>query len=94
MMPFTFYKVMNRAMCTLNSLWHNLNKCSTNVKQNACLTIVRPFLKCAACVWDPYQEYLIYDLEKIQQHAARWVLSDYKYYSSVITACDRYAKNS
>ena len=33
-------------------------------------------LEYAACVWDPYQEYL-YDLEKIQQRAARWVLSDY-----------------
>ena len=35
-------------------------------------------------VWDPYQEYLKYDLEKIQRRAARWVLSNYNYnYSSV-----------
>ena len=47
-------------------LWRNLSKCSINVKENAYLTIVRPLLEHAACVWDPYQEYLIYDLEKFK----------------------------
>jgi len=37
----------------------------------------------AACAWDPHQGYLIYDLEKIQRRAARWVLSDYNHCSSV-----------
>ena len=77
-----------QAMCikanrSLNFLQPNLSKCSSNVKQNAYITIIRPLLEYAACVWDPYHEYLIYDIEKIQRHAARWVLSDFSWYSSV-----------
>ena len=68
----------NKAKKSLNFLRRNLSKCSINVKENAYLTIVRPLLEYAACVWDPYQEYLLYDLEKIQRRAARWVLSNYK----------------
>ena len=75
--------ICNKANKSLNFLRRNLSKCSINVKENAYLTIVRPLLEYAACVWDPYQEYLIYDLEKIQRRAARWVLSNYNYYSSV-----------
>ena len=76
-----------QAMCikanrSLNFLRRNLSKCSSNVKQNAYITIIRPLLEYAACVWDPYHEYLIYDIEKIQRHAARWVLSDFGWYST------------
>ena len=75
----------SKANRSLNFLRRNLSKCSsdTDIKENAYLTIVRPTLEYAACVWDPHQEYLIYDIEKIQRRAARWVLSDYSYYSSV-----------
>ena len=59
--------ICNKANKSLNFLRRNLSKCSINVKENAYLTIVRPLLEYAACVWDPYQEYLIYDLEKIQR---------------------------
>ena len=34
-------------------------------------------------IWDPHQEYLIYEIQKIQRWAARWALSDYNHYSSV-----------
>ena len=76
----------SKANRSLNFLRRNLSKCSsdTDIKENAYLTIVRPTLEYAACVWDPYQEYLIqYNIEKIKCCAARWVLSDYSYYSSV-----------
>ena len=58
-----------QAMCikanrSLNFLRRNLSKCSSNVKQNAYITIIRPLLEYAACVWDPYHEYLIYDRKK------------------------------
>ena len=51
-----------QAMCikanrSLNFLQQNLSKCSSNVKQNAYITIIRPLLEYAACVWDPYHEY-------------------------------------
>ena len=61
-----------KAMCikanrSLNFLRHNLSKCSSNVKQNAYITIIwHCYIEYAACVWDPYHEYLIYDIEKIQ----------------------------
>ena len=51
--------------------------------KSAYLTILRPLLEYAAYVWDPYQEYLVYNIEKVQRCFARWVLSDYKCYSSV-----------
>ena len=44
---------------------------------------VGPLLEYAACIWDPYQEYLICEIEKIQRRDARWELSDYNCYSSV-----------
>ena len=37
----------------------------------------------AASVWDPHQQYLINNIEKIHRRAARWVLSDYQQQSSV-----------
>ena len=57
--------------------------CSKEVKETAYLTLVRPCLEYASSVWDPYQLYLISNIEKIQRRAARWTLSDYNRYSSV-----------
>ena len=37
----------------------------------------------AASVWDPHQQYLIDNIEKIQRRVARWVLSDHRQQSSV-----------
>ena len=47
------------------------------------LTLVRPIMEYAVCVWDPYQKYLTDNIEKIQRRAARWVLSNYRQQSSV-----------
>ena len=62
---------------SLNFLHRNLSKCSRDVKENAYITITRPTLEYAACTWDPYQEYLVYDTEKIQRCTARWILFDH-----------------
>ena len=51
--------------------------CTKEVKETAFLTLVRPCLEYASSVWDLYQLYLIYDIEKIQRRAARWTLSDF-----------------
>ena len=58
--PFLF----NKENKSQNLLRRNLSKCSINVKENSYLTIVRPLLEYVACVWDPYQEYLIYNTLK------------------------------
>lgn len=75
--------ICQKANKTLNFIRRNLYKCDGSVKASAYLTIVRPLLEYAACVWDPHQVYLIHDIEKVQRRAARWVLSDYNYNSSV-----------
>ena len=75
--------VCNKASKALNLIRRNLSKCSTEVKSTAYLTLVRPIMEYAACVWDPYQKYLTDNIEKIQRQAARWVLSDYRQQSSV-----------
>ena len=58
------------AMCkkTNKSLNFILNKCHQDVKINSYLTIVRPYLNTQhVAIWDPHQECLIYEIEKIQR---------------------------
>ena len=47
--------------------------------------MVRPVMEYACVVWDPHYQTQVSMLEKVQRHAARWVLSDYSYHSSVTT---------
>ena len=75
--------IVLKASRTLNFIKRNLYMCSKEVKETAYLTLVRPCLEYASSVWDPYQLYLISNIEKIQRRAARWTLSDYNRYSSV-----------
>ena len=67
----------------LNFLKHHLSRCSSHVKASAYLLMVRPVMEYASVVWDPYYQTQISILEKVQRRAARWVLSDYSYHSSV-----------
>ena len=45
--------------------------------------MVRPIMEYASAVWDPFYVKDIQQLEKVQRRAARWVLNDYRYTSSV-----------
>ena len=45
--------------------------------------MVRPIIGYASAVWDPFYVKDIQQLEKVQRRAARWVLNDYRYTSSV-----------
>ena len=69
--------VCNKASKALNFVRRNLSKCSTEVKSTTYLSLVRPIMEYAACVWDQYQKYLTKYIEKIQGRAARWVLSEH-----------------
>ena len=51
--------------------------CSKEVKETACTTHVRPCLEYASGIWDPYQLYLICDIDIIQRRVARWTFLDY-----------------
>ena len=81
--------IVTKASRTLNFLKRNLNKCSSQVKESAYLTMVRPQLEYASNVWDPHQVGNIMELEKVQQRVARWVLNDYGRLSSVISMLDQ-----
>ena len=67
----------------LNFAERILHQCTSSVKETAYITLVRPLLEYASAVWDPYQQYLINNIEMIQRRVARWVKQDYRLTSSV-----------
>ena len=75
--------IVSKAAKVLNFLKRNLHKCSTSTKATAYVSLVRPILKYASSVWDPYQYNKIYIIDRIQRRAARWSLCNYDRYSSV-----------
>jgi len=77
--------ITNRATKMLNFIKRNLGKCTNQVKSKAYTSFICPILEYATQVWDPYQKTLIHKIEIIQRRAARWVYSNYDYYSSVST---------
>ena len=64
----------------LDFIKRNLSKCSYAIKSTAYTTLVRPILEYATEVWDPHHKFLI---KMVQRRAARWVLSDYRFQSSI-----------
>ena len=63
--------VVHKASKTLNLIKQGLHMCSKEVKETAYLTLIRKCLEYALGVWDPYQLYLISDIEKTQRRSAR-----------------------
>ena len=75
--------IISKASCVLNLIRRNLSKCSKEIKNITCLSLVRPILEYSSAVWDPHTATDVLSLEKIQRRAARWVMSDYGRTSSV-----------
>jgi len=80
--------VVNKATKLLSFTKRTLYKCNGNVKEAAYNTLVRPLLEYASITWDPYQQYLIESIERIQCRASRWVTGNYRMMSSVSHALD------
>ena len=54
---------------------------------------MRPILEYASVIWDSYQQYLIDNIEMVQQRAVRWVKQNYRLISNVsdislVNLCD------
>jgi len=74
---------INKATKVLNLIKGTPHNCTKEVKEAAYLTLVRPVLEYVAIVWDPHQKYLVESIEKVQRRAARWVIGNYHWSSSV-----------
>ena len=72
-----------KASKVLNFIKRNSSNCSSETKASAYLSLVRPIMEYASCVWDPHEIVNIQALEKVHWRTARWVLSEYGRHSSV-----------
>ena len=65
-------EIINKASKSLNFAKRILHQCTSSAKETTYLhiTLVRPTLEYASAVWDPYQQYLINNIEMIQRRAA------------------------
>ena len=67
----------------------NLKGCTTKVKSKVYETCIRPQIEYASVVWGPMKRIgaqrcvVEENIERVQKRAARWVLSDYNFRSSV-----------
>ena len=60
----------------INSLAIKASKVLNFVKHNSYLSLVRPIMEYASCVWDPNEIVNNQALVKVQRRGARWILSD------------------
>ena len=65
-----------------------IKRISYTIKSTAYTTLVRPIFEYVTEVWDPHHKFLIHKVEMVQRCAARWVLSDYSFQSSVTAMID------
>ena len=67
----------------LGFLRRNLRVENITAKQQAFKMLIRPTLEYASTIWDPHHSTQVKQLEMIQRRAARFVVGDYRYTSSV-----------
>ena len=76
---------------SLGFVKRNVTTSSTNAKQTAYKSLVRPQMEYAASIWDPHFQQHQYNLEMVQRRAARWVCSEYDRQKSVTTMLQKLA---
>ena len=76
-------KVTRKGNTTLGFLRRNIKTSSLHTKELAYKTLVRPLLEYSATVWDPYQKFLIHNIEMVQHRAVRFILQKYQRRASV-----------
>lgn len=75
--------VCSQASRTLRLIQRTLGSSPKDVKAAAFNTLVLPQLEYAAMLWDPYQAFLVDNLQMVQRRAARFVLNRYSFDDSV-----------
>ena len=75
--------ITSSAHNTLSFLSRNIRTKNSQIREVAYKTLVRPQVEYASTLWSPHTQLGIQKVEKVQRRAARWVSSDYSYYSSV-----------
>ena len=72
-----------KANTVLSFIRQNLHTQLIHVKSQAYRMYIRPILEYSSIVWTPYTKRNIDKLKAIQRQAARYVMDDYRYNSSV-----------
>ena len=75
--------VTAKAKNTLRFIKRNVKTENKKVKELAYKTYVRPQVEYCSTIWHPWQHYLIHKIEMVQRQAARYIMNDYSYTSSV-----------
>ena len=76
-------KIVSKANSMIGFLRRNLGSAPRKVKIQAFKSLVRPHLEYCSSVWDPHTKVNIKKIEAVQRRAARFIMNDYKWESSV-----------
>ena len=71
-------RVTGKATKTLNFVRRNVRVPSENIRTKAYQALVRPTLDYCCTVWDPYDKNDIFQLERVQRSAVRYVCREYR----------------
>ena len=72
--------ITSKASSVLGFLQRNFKNCPINTKVSLYKSMVLPILEYGCTIWDPFTTK---DIEKIQRRAARFILNDYSWNTSV-----------
>ena len=75
--------ITSKASSVLGFLQRNFKKCPINTKVSLYKSMVLPILEYGCAIWDPFTAKDIDNIEKIQRRAARFILNDYSWNTSV-----------
>ena len=78
------WKEQHKAVCKkaynlLAFFKRNLSSCPQQVKTKCCNTLLKPVLEYRSCVWDPYHQTQVKEIEKVHKNAARFATNNHSY---------------
>ena len=75
--------IISKANAANAFLKHNLSGCSSKVKKNGYLSMVRPILEYASIVWSPHTQCDIHKTEMVQCRAVRSIFNNFSRTASI-----------